>query len=99
MVYVRPNLNEVVAGMPAVQARVKAQAVGVETRMKAVLAKHIRTGNLFRSVKVERAFKEKDYWIHVSAKYVIPANYGSINSWSHKRIEGIHFIKKAVYGA
>lgn len=99
MAYVRPNLNEIVAGMPAVQARVKAQAVGVEMRMKSVLAGHIRTGKLFHSVKVERAFKGKDYWIHVSAKYVVPANYGHLNKWSGKRVEGIQFIKKAVYGA
>jgi hypothetical protein len=99
MAYVRRNLNEVVAELPKVQETVKGQAVALEGRMKALIAPHSKTGRLFHSVNVERAFKHKDWWVNVEAKYVVPVNYGFIHHWSHKRVEGLNFIKGALYGA
>lgn len=95
MAYVRPNLNEIVAEMPVVQARVKGLAMRTEAKIKAIIAPHNKTGHLFESVSVERAFKRKDWWIYVSASYAVPANYGHVSFG--RRIEGINFIKGAVY--
>lgn len=97
MAYVRSNLDEVVAGLPGVNATVEQAAEKAAARMRAKIAPHIKTGQLFRSVQVERA-NSKDYWIHVSVPYVVPANYGFRHHWAHRHITGIHFIKFAVYG-
>jgi hypothetical protein len=97
MAYVRKNLNEVIAGMPAVQARVHAVAIEGEGRIKAAIAPHTKTGRLISSVHVERA-NRFDYWIHVTAPYAVPLNYGFKHNWTGKHIEGINFIKAAIYG-
>jgi hypothetical protein len=98
MAHVRSNLNEIVASMPKVQASVRSQAEALEMRMKALIAPHSKTGHLFRSVNVERAFKRKDWWVTISASYAIPVNYGFVHNFSHRRIEGINFIKGAIHG-
>ena len=98
MAHVRKNLNKIVAELPGVQAQIKANAEDRANRIEGILAGHIVTGRLFSSVKVERSFQHKDYWIHVSAPYVVPANYGFKHHWTGKRVEGINFIKGAIYG-
>lgn len=98
MAHVRRNLDEIVAGLPGVQARVRFQAEALEARMKSLILPHSKTGNLFRSVSVERAFRGKDYWVHVSAHYAVPVNYGFEHNFAHRHITGINFIKGAVYG-
>jgi hypothetical protein len=98
MAYVRSNLNEIVAEMPGVQAHVRAQAYKYQARIKAAIVPISRTGNLFDSVVVERAFKGKDYWIYIEASYAVPVNYGFKHNWTGDRIRGRHFLKAAIYG-
>lgn len=97
MVYVRKNLNEIIAGRDDVQAAVKKVAYTTEGKIKAVIAPHTKTGHLIGSVGVERANKF-DYWVYVDAGYAVPLNYGFKHNWTGKHIAGLHFIKKAVYG-
>lgn len=97
MVYVRNNLDEIVAGMDGVQSRVHAAAVAAEGRIKAAIAPHTKTGHLIGSVHVERA-NGKDYWVHVSASYARPLNFGFVHNWTGEHIAGLHFMKAAIYG-
>lgn len=97
MAYVRKNLNEIVAGMPGVQARVKAQAYLLEFKIRTLIRPHSRTGFLLSSVGVERA-NDKDYWVYIGARYAAPVNFGFRHNWTKERIEGLHFIKEAIYG-
>jgi hypothetical protein len=96
MAYVRNNIEEIVAGMPGVQARVRVAAYTAEGRIKAAIAPHSKTGHLLRSVKVERA-NNKDYWVHVTASYAVPLNSGFTHNWTGKHIAGLHFMKAAIY--
>jgi len=97
MAYVRNNLNEIVAELPGVQARVKKQAHLLEFKIKNLIRPHSRTGFLLSSVGVERA-NDKDYWVYVGARYAAPVNFGFTHNWTRERIEGLHFIKGAIYG-
>ncbi|WP_026415392.1 DUF5403 family protein [Actinomadura oligospora] len=97
MAYVRNNLNEVIAELPGVQARVRAVADKTEARIKTAIAPHSKTGYLLSSVGVERA-SSKDYWVYVGARYAVPLNYGFVHNWTKERVEGLHFIKGVIYG-
>jgi hypothetical protein len=98
MAYVRKNLDEIVAGLPGVNAQVEKVANDRAERMKAIIEPHNKTWRLWESVKVKRAFKGKDYWIHVEAHYAIPINYGFDHNWTGEHVKGINFIKGAIYG-
>ena len=98
MAFVRRNLDEIVAGLPGVNAEVKGQAVALESRMKAIVLPHNKSGHLFRSIEVKRSFKGKDYFVVIEARYAAAVNYGFIHNFSHKHIDGINFIKGAIYG-
>ncbi|MEU5878183.1 DUF5403 family protein [Spirillospora sp. NPDC047279] len=97
MAYVRKNLDEVIAELPGVQARVKAAALKTEAKIKVAIAPHSKTGYLLSSVGVERA-NSKDYWVFVGARYAVPVNFGFTHNWTNERIKGLHFIKGAIYG-
>jgi hypothetical protein len=98
MAFVRKNLDEIVAELPQVQAAVKRQAMQLEARMKGLILPHSKTGNLFRSVDVERAPSGKDQLVTISAHYAVPVNYGFEHNHANRHIAGISFIKGAIYG-
>ncbi|WP_433332532.1 DUF5403 family protein [Spirillospora sp. CA-294931] len=97
MAYVRNNLNEIIAELPGVQARVRAVALKTEAKIKVAIAPHSKTGFLLSSVGIERA-NDKDYWVFVGARYAIPVNFGFTHNWTHERIRGLHFLKGAIFG-
>ncbi|QFG25449.1 DUF5403 family protein [Actinomadura sp. WMMB 499] len=97
MAYVRNNLNEIVAELPGVQAAVRKQAYLLEFRIRTLIRPHSRTGFLLSSVGVERA-NDKDYWVYIGARYAAPVNFGFKHNRTEERIQGLHFIKGAIYG-
>jgi hypothetical protein len=94
----RPDLDEFVAHLPEVGARLDQAAETGASRIRAVISPHNRTGRLFRSVSVQRSFTGTDRWINVDAPYAAPVNYGFIHNRTHEFIEGIHFIQIALGG-
>jgi len=98
MAYVRKNLNEIVAELPGVQAHVSSQASQLKSRIQRHIIPFSKTGNLFRSVKIEMSAKGKDRWVVVEADYAAAVNFGFTHNWTGDRIAGKNFIKKAVYG-
>lgn len=99
MAFIDPDIEEMVAGLPEVQARVSAAAEAGAVRIRTVLVPHTVTGRLLASVDVTRSIKGKDRWINVSAPYVVPANYGFYHVKARRFIHGIHFVEAAAGGA
>lgn len=94
----REDLDEFVAHLPEVGDELERVAEAGASRIRAIISPHNRTGNLFRSVNVERSFTGTDRWINVDAPYSIPVNYGFFHNHTHEFIRGIHFIQIALGG-
>lgn len=101
MAYIRPDIEEFVAGLPEVQDKVEDAAERGADRIATIVAPHIRTGRLYASIGVSRSFKGKDRWINIGGDgidYLIPVNYGFWHVRARRLIHGIHAIEAAAGG-
>ncbi|MFD0374664.1 DUF5403 family protein [Streptomyces sp. NPDC127112] len=83
------KLDEHIAGLPGVNARVRAEAQMRGAIMRSIIAPHSKSGELLGSIFVEAA-NDKDYIVGSSDPNAVSKNYGT------SRTRGIHFIEGAM---
>ncbi|WP_431911727.1 DUF5403 family protein [Nonomuraea jabiensis] len=91
-VWVDPNIEEIVAGLPGVKAEVVKTAHRGAQKLKANIAK--RTGAMARSVSVSTG--TKDAFFGISDDGALGYNYGHHNKWSDEQVAGSHVIEQTV---
>ncbi|RKN09644.1 hypothetical protein D7319_11310 [Streptomyces radicis] len=90
MASVDPRLDSIVAHMPEVRAEVREELERRAARVRAVVAAHVATGALSRSLDVE--VSNPDSTVSIADPAIISINYGhhTVNGvW----VEGIHAIE------
>lgn len=93
MGWVHPRTNEIVAGLPGVQAEVSALAVRQHAKVIAKASRHIDTGRLISNITIENHRKGKAIVFHDPA--ILSLNYGH-HTKKGRWVEGIHIIEEAL---
>ncbi|MFD9813986.1 DUF5403 family protein [Streptomyces sp. NPDC059080] len=90
MASVNPRLDRLVAHMPEVTAEVRAEMARRAARVRAVVAAHVDSGALSRSLSVET--NSVDSTVSIADPNVLAINYGH-RTKSGRVVEGIHAIE------
>jgi hypothetical protein len=90
--WIDPNIEEIVAGLPGVKAEVVATAHRGAQKLKSNIAK--RTGAMARSVSV--SVGTKDAFFGIDDPGALGYNYGHHNTWTDEDVAGSHVIERTV---
>lgn len=93
--------DEDIAGLPAVNTEVLAEAKKFAQKWRTAMGAHHNTGDFARSIKVMKA-NSKDYWVYAAVRYGVWAEYGHAG-WTFSaregemvyfgHVEGIHVLR------
>jgi hypothetical protein len=89
---IRPDIAEVVAGLPGVHKEVIATAHKGAKILRKKIAKD--TGAMARSVRVE--VLAKDAFFGIGDDGAIGYNFGHLNNWSGEPVTGSHVIERTI---